>query len=411
MRTFWIVWSGQAVSLVGSQASQFALVWWLTEQTGSAAVLSTATLVALLPSVVLGPAIGALIDRWSRRLTMIAADAAVALGSLVLAALFLAGNAGPAVVLLFILWRAVGAAFHSPAMQAATSLMVPAEHLGRVQGANQMLQGGIGILAPPLGAVLLGVIGMSGVLALDVVTALFAVLPLLVLAIPEPKRSAESAGGTAVWQDIRAGLEYLRRLPGHLAFIAFAAAINLVLVPAFALLPLLVLRELGGGVAFQAWLTAAFSVGLIGGGLLLGIWGGFRSRVRTALLALVGLGAATVVLGLVPAGFLALAVSAMLVVGASAAVVNGSIAAVFQATVPPEVQGRVFTLMTSVATAMTPLGLILATPVANLAGVRAWYLAGGVVCALLGAAAFLVRPIQEMEGRPVQAGGVEAAAG
>jgi DHA3 family macrolide efflux protein-like MFS transporter len=128
-------------------------------------------------------------------------------------------------------------------------------------------------------------------------------------------------------------------------------------------------------------------------------------------LALVGLGAATVVLGLVPAGFLALAVSAMLVVGASAAVVNGSIAAVFQATVPPEVQGRVFTLMTSVATAMTPLGLILATPVANLAGVRAWYLAGGVVCALLGAAAFLVRPIQEMEGRPVQAGGVEAAAG
>ena len=206
MRTFWIVWSGQAVSLVGSQASQFALVWWLTEQTGSAAVLSTATLVALLPSVVLGPAIGALIDRWSRRLTMIAADAAVALGSLVLAALFLAGNAGPAVVLLFILWRAVGAAFHSPAMQAATSLMVPAEHLGRVQGANQMLQGGIGILAPPLGAVLLGVIGMSGVLALDVVTALFAVLPLLVLAIPEPKRSAESAGGTAVWQDIRAGL-------------------------------------------------------------------------------------------------------------------------------------------------------------------------------------------------------------
>jgi DHA3 family macrolide efflux protein-like MFS transporter len=289
--------------------------------------------------------------------------------------------------------------------------MVPAEHLGRVQGANQMLQGGIGILAPPLGAVLLGIIGMSGVLAMDVVTALFAVLPLLVLAIPEPKRSAERAGATAVWQDIRAGLEYLRRLPGHLAFIGFAAAINLVLVPAFALLPLLVLRELRGGVASQAWLTAAFSVGLIAGGLLLGIWGGFRSRVRTALVALVGLGGATVVLGLVPAGFLALAVSAMLVVGASAAVVNGSIAAVFQATVAPEVQGRVFTLMTSVATAMTPLGLLLATPVANLAGIRAWYLAGGVVCALLGAAALLVRPILEMEGRPVRAGGVEAAAG
>ena len=88
MRTFWTLWSGQAFSLVGSQASQFALVWWLTEQTGSPAILSTATLVALLPSVVLGPAIGALVDRWSRRLTMIVADSAVALGSLVLAWVF-----------------------------------------------------------------------------------------------------------------------------------------------------------------------------------------------------------------------------------------------------------------------------------------------------------------------------------
>jgi DHA3 family macrolide efflux protein-like MFS transporter len=80
LRTFWTIWSGQAFSLVGSQASQFALVWWLTLETGSAAVLSTATLVALLPAVVLGPAIGALVDRWSRRLTMIVADSAVALG-------------------------------------------------------------------------------------------------------------------------------------------------------------------------------------------------------------------------------------------------------------------------------------------------------------------------------------------
>src|SRR5688500_4950099 len=106
LRTFWTIWSGQAISLAGSQASQFALVWWLTLETGSPAVLSTATLVALLPSIVLGPAIGALVDRWSRRLTMIVADGAVALGSLVLAGLFLTGRASTTVVLLFVLWRA-----------------------------------------------------------------------------------------------------------------------------------------------------------------------------------------------------------------------------------------------------------------------------------------------------------------
>ena len=83
-----------------------------------------------------------------------------------------------------------------------------------------------------------------------------------------------------------------------------------------------------------------------------------------------------------------------------AAVANGSIAAVFQATVAPEYQGRVFTLMASVATAMTPVGLLLATPIADLTGVRTWYLAGGMACTILGAATFLVRPILEMEECP-----------
>jgi DHA3 family macrolide efflux protein-like MFS transporter len=400
LRTFWTIWSGQACSLVGSQASQFALVWWLTLETGSPAVLSTATLVALLPSVVLGPAIGALVDRWSRRLTMMVADSAVALGSLVLAVLFLTGRASSTVVLLFILWRAIGGAFHAPAMLAATSLMVPAEHLSRVQGVNQMLQGGIGIFTAPLGALLLGLFGMAGVMAVDVVTALLAVLPLLLLRIPEPERRAEPTGSAPVLQDIGAGVRYLRGLPGHLALLGFAAGLNLFLVPAFALLPLLVLDQLRGNVGSQAWLMVALSAGAVGGGLLLGIWGGLRSRVRTALAAIVGLGVATLALGATPAALFPLGVAAMVLVGSCAAVANGSIAAVFQATVAPEYQGRVFTLMASVATAMTPVGLLLATPIADLTGVRTWYLAGGMACMILGAAAFLVRPILDMEGLP-----------
>jgi DHA3 family macrolide efflux protein-like MFS transporter len=249
---------------------------------------------------------------------------------------------------------------------------------------------------------------MTGVMAVDVVTALFAVGPLLFLRIPEPERRAEATGRAPVLQDIRAGFRYLRGLPGHLALLGFAAGINLFIVPAFALLPLLVLQELRGTVGSQAWLTAAFSAGVIGGGLALGIWGGFRSRVRTALAAIVGFGVATLVLGATPAALFPLGVAAMFVVGSCAAVANGSIASVFQATVAPEYQGRVFTLMASVATAMTPVGLLLATPIADLTGVRTWYLAGGMACMILGAATFFVRPILEMEGRSGQA---EAGAG
>jgi len=398
MRTFWTIWSGQALSLAGSQAAQFSLIWWLTLETKSPAVLSTATLVALLPPIVLGPAIGALVDRWSRRITMMVADGAVALGSLALAGLFLTERASTTSILLFILWRAVGGAFHAPAMIAATSLMVPGEHMGRIQGVNQMLQGGLGILAAPLGALLFGLLGMTGVMAVDVVTALFAILPLLFVRVPEPERRGETSptGSTSFLSDVGAGLLYLRNLPGHLALIGYAAVINLFLTPAFALLPLLVL-QLGGDVGMQAWVTSAFGAGVIGGGLALSVWGGLGSRVRTALASIVGLGAATFALGATPGSLFPMATAAMLVVGVFSATANGCIAVILQTTIAPEYQGRVFTLVMSIAGAMTPVGLLLAAPLADLVGVRAWYLAAGVVCAAMGAAAFFVRPILQIE--------------
>ncbi len=401
LAAFWTIWSGQALSLMGSQAAQFSLVWWLTLETGSPAVLSTATLFALLPAVALGPLIGPLVDRWSRRRTMLAADAAVALGSLVLAGLFVSGRATTTAVLLFLLWRAIGGAFHTPAMLAATSLMVPREHLARIQGVNQMLQGGLGILAPPLGAVLLSLVGFGGVMAVDVVTALMAVVPLLFVAVPEPARRAGSGapGRTRFLAEIAAGLRYLRGLPGHMSLIGFACVTNLFLVPAFALMPLLVVEELKGGVSRQAVLSAAFGAGIIAGGLALGVWGGSWSRVRTALASIVGLGVATLTLGLVPASLFPLAVAAMLAVGALSAAANGSIAAILQATIAPEFQGRVFTSMISVAGAMTPVGLLLATPIADLLGVRSWYVAGGLVCSAMGSATLYSRAILEIEGK------------
>ena len=140
-RPFFIVWTGQAFSLVGSMLVQFALVWWLTESTGSATVLATATLVGMLPSIVIGPFAGALVDRWSRRLVMMVADGGIALATALLAVIYLGGHMQPWHVYVLMFVRAVGGGFHWPAMQASTSLMVPREQLGRVAGMNQTLAG------------------------------------------------------------------------------------------------------------------------------------------------------------------------------------------------------------------------------------------------------------------------------
>ena len=165
---FFTIWIGQMFSLVGSALGQFALVWWLTASTGSAAVLATASAAALLPTVLLGPLAGALVDRWDRRRTMIVADGAVALASAALAWLFWRGELQTWQVYAIVLVRAAGNLFHWPAMQASTALMVPERHLARVAGANQAARGAADIAAPPLGALLLALMPIYGVMLLDV---------------------------------------------------------------------------------------------------------------------------------------------------------------------------------------------------------------------------------------------------
>jgi len=128
---FFTIWIGQQFSLVGSTLAQFALVWWLTQTTGSATILATATAVAILPNVFLGPFVGVWVDRWSRRAILIAADGLVALASAVLALLFWSGAIQVWQVYLVLLVRAVGDTFHWPAMTATTPLMVPEQHLPR----------------------------------------------------------------------------------------------------------------------------------------------------------------------------------------------------------------------------------------------------------------------------------------
>jgi DHA3 family macrolide efflux protein-like MFS transporter len=398
-RTFLILWSGQALSLIGSQAVQFALIWWLTLETGSATVLATAAFVGLFPQIALGPVIGALVDRWNRKKVMLAADGAVALASLGLAFLFFAGQARLEYVFVALAIRAVGSAFHCPSMIASTSLMVPDRHLTRIQGLNQSLQGGLNIVSAPLGALLIAVLPMGGILLVDVVTALFAIIPLLFIRVPQPARVAAHCGKglLAVWQDVAGGFRYLRARPGHLSLMGMAAVVNLCTVPAFSLLPLLVSEELGGDAGRLGWMNSTLGVGMLAGGIGLGIWGGFRRRIVTTLVGLQAVGLAILALGLAPASPVALAFIAMLAIGLTIPLVNGPILAIMQATIPAGLQGRVFTLLASLSGAMAPIGLFLAAPVAGLLGVRIWYVIAGLACLLVGVAAFLVPAILRIE--------------
>ncbi|MGB9889676.1 MAG: MFS transporter [Anaerolineae bacterium] len=394
---FFTLWTGQAFSLFGSMLVQFALVWWLTKTTGSATVLALATMVALLPQVFLGPFVGALVDRWNRRLVMMVTDSLIALTTVVLAALAALGAMRVGHVFLVMFLRSVGGVFHWAAMQASTSLMVPERHLARVAGLNQTLNGALQIVAPPVGALLWGVLPLYGILAIDVGTALLAVLPLGFISIPQPAVHRQAGGPSSLIRDVMEGMCSIWQWPGVRALLLMATAINFTINPGFALMPILITRHFGRGALELGWMESAWGIGVVVGGLVLSGWGGFRRRILTTLMGLVGMGVGVLVLGLVPPEGFVLALVGMFFAGVMNPITNGPVFAIIQARVRPEFQGRVFTAIGSIAGAMMPLGTAIAGPVADHLGVQVWFLVGGVVCGLMGVASFFVPTIVNME--------------
>jgi DHA3 family macrolide efflux protein-like MFS transporter len=392
---FFVVWTGQAFSLVGSALVRFALIWWLTEETGSATTLATASLVSLLPFIVLGPFAGTLVDRWNRRWVMIVSDAIVALLTALMAYLYWLGVAQVWHVYVILFLRSLGGSFQDPAMRASTSLMAPKEQLTRVNGLNETVQGIVNIVSPPLGALLLELLSIQGTLAIDVITAIIAIVPLFLVTIPQPKASlrvrddsaTQSSGLLDGWRsvvrDTLAGLSYIRNWRGLFFLLIVLALVRFFTGPPMALLPLLVTEHFAGGALELGWINSANGFGFVAGGIILSTWGGFRRRTITALLGLIGIGVGNILFSFVPATAFGIALCVMFIRTMMVPIIRGSIISIYQTAATPEMQGRIFTLLMSATSIMVPLGLVIAGPIADAFNVRILFLLSGVGCLVL----------------------------
>lgn len=395
---FFTIWTGQAFSLLGSSLVGFALIWWLTDTTGSATVLATSAMLELLPMVFVGPLAGTLVDRWNRRLVMLAADSLTALATGLIILLAWTGEMQIWHVYALMLVRSTAGAFHMPAMLSSTSLMVPEEQLTRVQGLNQLLQGVMKIAAPILGALLIEFVPLHSVLSVDLLTAALAILPLLVIQIPQPKVDpASQQDHTSVWGDMRQGFSYVWKWVGLRNIIFLAVLVNLVSLPAITLMPLLVKNEFSGGAMQIASMQSAIAVGFLVGGLLLSVWGGFRRKILTANLAMFGSAVGLVLVGMAHTVAFQLAIAGIFIFGLMNVLMNGPAFALLQTVVDENMQGRVMSLVISLANAMTPLGLMVAGPLADRTGINLMFILASLI--FVGAGVFtLVNPaVQNIE--------------
>lgn len=399
MKKFIPIWAAQIFSLLGSGLVQFALVWYITQKTGSAAMLATATLVALLPDVLLAPFAGAYVDRLNRRLVMIFADLFIALTTLALVLLFAFNVIQVWHIFVVMFLRSAGGIFHWPAMQASTALMVPEKHLSRFAGLNQAVRGGLNIIAPPLGALLMSLLQFYQIIAVDVITAIIAITPLLFIRIPQPAHAdaAPILTPRMILRDVKEGFVYLKRWKGMLYLALIAAFLNFLLTPSGTLMPLMVTQHFKGGVWQLSLLESMMGIGIVAGGLLLGIWGGFKNRVLTSMIGVAGIGLGVLIFGLAPANWFWLGVAGFAITGFMSPIANGPLHAIMQSKIAPEMQGRVFSLLNSLCVMMMPIALLIAAPVAEMLGLRVWYWTGGILVMLVALFAFFVPEVRTID--------------
>ena len=397
MKPFLVMFIGQVFSWVGSKLVQFALVWWLTESTGSASVLAFASIMAIIPEVFLSPIAGVMVDRWNRRHVMMAADAFVAGVTVLLMIVNMQGVMEVWHIYSVMFIRAMGAAFHWAAMQASTTLMVPKSQLSRTSGLFQALGGFSMIVAPPLGAYLLATMDLQVILLIDVVTAAMAIAPLFFIYMPQPEILVKKKGVRSVFEDMAETVKYVLQWKGILYVGLIAMMINLLIAPAVSLMPILVTGYFNGGADDYAIMQTGLGIGMVIGGITLGLWGGFKKGIITGLIALVLCGVGIAGVGLMPSDMFNYAVGSLFFAGFMLPISNGSFFAVMQSTVPPEMQGRFFTLVSAMSTAMNPVGLIFAGPATDVIGVTVWYIIGGVGMIILGLIAIFVPRVRNIE--------------
>jgi len=362
MHIFLLIWFGQLISLLGSGLTGFSLGLWVLSREGSVTRFALISMFTVLPGVLMSPVAGALVDRWDRRLTMLASEAGGFLATVAMAALLATGHLETWHIYLTMSLISTLAAFQWPAYTAATTLLVPKQHLANASGMVQLAHGVAKTAAPVLAGLLMSVksVGIEGVLAIDAASYLFAAITLLAVRIPHHEQDAANRG-SSILSDVALGWTYLRNRPGLLGLLSLLGISNFMMGLVIVLVTPLVLSFADAKVLGMVMSTAG--VGMFAGSVAISVWGGPRRRMDGVLGFLLLSG-----LALLPAG---LPASAALI-GAGAflfmfgvPLVNGCSQAILQAKVAPDVQGRVFSLTGMVASASLPLAFVMAGPLAD----------------------------------------------
>lgn len=379
---------GQTISLFGSMLVQYAVLWYLTVTYRSGIVLMLAALFGFLPQAIVSVFGGVWADRHSRKLLIMAADAAIAVTTLVLALVMMTGYDGVWLIFATMAIRSAGAGIQMPAMSALIPQITPTRHLMRVNGINGSIQSAMALLAPAAaGAIYAWAAASTGgaaaslipIFFIDVVTAAIGIGLLALIPVAAVRRAADTH--TGYFADLVDGVRYVF----HHAFVRwllalFAVIFVLTVAPAN-VAPLMLVRAFDAGeqqnIVNLAVLEIAFSVGMVLGGILVAALFARRSRIGLIVTSSLVFGAISIGMGLAPSVWLYW--SFMFAFGLVVPFFSTPSMTLLQETVEPERQGRVFGFVGIVTAVAMPLGMVVFGPLADLLPVDDLLVAAGIL--------------------------------
>lgn len=395
-KNFFAIWTGQAVSLITSAILQMAIIYYLTEKTQSAMILSIASLVGLLPFAVFGPWIGVLVDRHDRKKIMIIADLINAIAGLALFIIAFYTELPIWMVMVVLFIRSIGTAFHSPALSATTPLLVPEEYLTKCAGYTQSMQSISYIVSPAIAAFLYSIWDLNFIILIDVLGAIIACTTVAFIYIPKLKIEQKQLKKNFM-KEMKDGFFALKENKGVFTVLLVGTIYMLIYMPMNVLFPLISTSYFNGTSVHVSIAQMSFSTGMLVGGILLGLIGGHKKKVFLMCTSILIVGLSLTISGLLPSkGFIVFAISCG-VMGLSVPFYSGAQTALIQEKIKVEYLGRVFSLTGGIMSMVIPIGLIPSGFLADKIGVNYLFVISGILIIIIAIIFPLIPSIRELD--------------
>ena len=370
----------QCITLFGSMIVQMSIIWYVTLKTSSGGWVAAFTICSYLPQFLISFFAGVWADRYSRKKLIILADGVITVATLVMF-LVMPMISSDSILLSALLAvsiiRSVGAGIQTPAVNAVIPQLVPEEYLMKYNGLNATVQSIVQFAAPAVAGAVLSIGTFRATLFIDILTALVGIGLLSCVLLPKQETSNENV---SVFSEIKAGIRYSfsDKLIGKI-LIVYGLYI-LLCVPAGFMAALLVSRVYGD---VYWYLTAVELVGFTGmalGGVLMGVWGGFKSRIKTFALGLFVLSLMTIGMGVSPYFILYLVL--MFVYSIALTMIQTATTTIIQEKADSSMQGRVFGLMGAMYSGFLPVGMAIFGPLADVMPLQ-WIIVGSGIALVL----------------------------